>query len=49
MREDNKKALLADKDKLVAQCTEYVAFVRHPKSDIPTLFPAAFKSVYRVR
>lgn len=49
LREENKKALLADKDKLAKQCAEYVAYVRHPKSDIPALFPAEFKSVYRVR
>ena len=49
MREENKKALLADKEKLAKQCGEYVAYVRHPKSDIPALFPAEFKSVYRVR
>lgn len=49
MREENKKALLADKDKLAKQCGEFPAYLRHPKSDIPTLFPAEFKSVYRVR
>jgi hypothetical protein len=49
MREENKKALLADREKLARQCGEYAAYVRHPKSDIPVLFPAEFKSVYRVR
>jgi uncharacterized protein with von Willebrand factor type A (vWA) domain len=49
MREENKKALLADRDRLAKQCGEYAAYVRHPKSDIPALFPAQFKSVYRVR
>jgi uncharacterized protein with von Willebrand factor type A (vWA) domain len=49
MREDNKKALLADREKLAKQCGDYAAYVRHPKSDIPALFPAEFKSVYRVR
>jgi hypothetical protein len=49
LREENKKALLADKEKLAKQCGEFVAYVRHPKSDIPALFPAEFKSVYRVR
>lgn len=49
MREENKKALLADREKLARLCGEYVAYMRHPKSDIPTLFPAEFKSVYRVR
>jgi len=49
MREENKKALLADREKLVKQCGEFAATVRHPKSDIPALFPAEFKSVYRTR
>jgi len=49
MREENKKALLADKEKLVKQCGEFPAYVRHPKSDIPALFPVAFKNIYRVR
>jgi hypothetical protein len=49
MREDNKKTLLANKEKLAQQCGEFAAYVRHPKSDIPALFPAEFKSVYRVR
>ena len=49
MREDNKNALLADKEKLAQQCSEFPAYLRHPKSDIPALFPAEFKTVYRVR
>jgi hypothetical protein len=49
MREENKKALLANKEKLAQQCAELAAYLRHPKSDIPALFPAEFKSVYRVR
>ena len=49
LREENKKALLADKEKLAKQCGEFPAYVRHPKSDIPALFPAEFNSVYRVR
>ena len=49
MREDNKKTLLANKEKLAQQCGDFAAYVRHPKSDIPALFPAEFKSVYRVR
>ena len=49
MREDNKKMLLANKEKLAQQCGDFAAYVRHPKSDIPALFPAEFKSVYRVR
>lgn len=49
MREDNKKLLLADKEKLAQQCGEFAAYVRHPKSDIPALFSAEFKSVYRMR
>jgi hypothetical protein len=49
MREDNKKALLANQEKLAQQCGEFPAYLRHPKSDIPALFPAEFKNVYRVR
>jgi len=49
MREENKKALLANREQLVKQCGEFSAYMRHPKSDIPALFPAEFKSVYRVR
>lgn len=49
MREENKKALLANREQLVKQCGDYPAYMRHPKSDIPALFPAEFKSVYRVR
>jgi len=49
MREQNKKALLADRDKLAGQCSDYTSYVRHPKSDLPALFPAEFKSLYRVR
>lgn len=49
LREENKKALLTNREQLVKQCGDYSAYMRHPKSDIPTLFPAEFKSVYRVR
>jgi len=49
MREENKKALLADRDKLAHQCSEFVTYVRHPKSDIPALFPTQFKNIYRTR
>jgi hypothetical protein len=49
MREENKRALLANRESLVQQCGEFAAYVRHPKSDIPALFPAEFKSVYRPR
>jgi len=49
LREDNIKALLANRDRLTQQCGELTAYLRHPKSDIPALFPAEFKSVYRVR
>ena len=49
LREDNKKALLTHKEKLAQQCAEFPAYLRHPKSDIPTLFAAEFKRVYRVR
>ena len=49
LREDNKKALLADKEKLAKQCAELPDYLRHSKSDIPALFPAEFKNIYRVR
>ena len=49
LREDNKKAMLADKEKLTLRCAEWPAYLRHPKSDIPALFPAEFKRIYRVR
>lgn len=49
MREDNKKALLANKEKLAQQCGEFPAYIRHPKSDIPAMFPVEFKTVYRPR
>ena len=49
MREDNKKALLANPEKLAQQCGEFPAYLQHPKSDIPALFPLEFKTVYRVR
>ncbi len=49
MREDNKKALLANKEKLAQQCGEFPGYIRHPKSDIPAMFPVEFKTVYRPR
>jgi hypothetical protein len=49
MREENKKALLADKTSLAKRCDEFSAYLRHPKSDIPALYPAEFKNVYGVR
>ncbi len=49
MRAEGIKVLLANKQNLALQCEEFPAYVRHPKSDIPALFPAEFKSVYRVR
>jgi hypothetical protein len=49
MREDNKKAFLADKEKLMPQCVEFPGYLRHPRSDLPTLFPAEFKRIYRPR
>ncbi len=49
MREDSKKALLANKDALTLQCAAFPGYLRDPKSDIPALFPAEFKRVYRVR
>ena len=42
-------ALLADKAKLTQQCNEFPAYVRHPKSDIPAMFPVEFKTIYRPR
>jgi hypothetical protein len=49
LREENKKALLAQKEKLAPQCVEFPGYLRHPKSDIPALFPAEFKRIYRPR
>lgn len=49
LREEGKKALQADKEKLAQQCAELPGYLRHPKSDIPALFPAEFKRIYRVR
>ncbi|MEQ1775767.1 MAG: hypothetical protein ABL891_18470 [Burkholderiales bacterium] len=49
LRDENKKALLADKEKLAQQCAELPGYLRHPKSDIPAVFPAEFKRIYRVR
>ena len=49
LREENKKALLANKEKLAQQCAELPGYLRHPKSDLPAMFPAEFKRVYRVR
>ena len=49
LREENKKALLANKEQLALQCVALPGYLRNPKSDIPALFPAEFKRVYRVR
>ena len=49
LREDSKKVMLANKDKLGKECNEFPAWLRHPKSDIPQMFPAEFKTVYRIR
>lgn len=49
MRDENKKALLANKEKLAQQCAELPGYLRTPKSDIPALFPLEFKRIYRVR
>jgi hypothetical protein len=49
LREENKKALLANREKLAQQCAELPGYLRHPKSDIPVLYPAEFKRVYRLR
>lgn len=49
MREDNRKALLADKTKLAQQCADLPLYLRSSQSNIPTLLPAEFKRVYRTR
>ncbi len=49
LREESKKALLANKENLVQQCNEFPVYLRHPKSDIPAMFPVEFKTVYRER
>lgn len=49
LREDNKKLLLANREKLLQQCGEFPDYVRSPKSDIPAMFPMEFKTIYRPR
>ena len=49
LREDNKKLLLANREKLLQQCGEFPDYVRSPKSDIPAIFPLEFKTIYRPR
>ncbi len=49
LREDNKKLLLANREKLLQQCGEFPDYVRSPKSDIPAMFPLEFKTIYRPR
>ena len=49
MREDNKKLLLANRERLLQQCGEFPGYVRSPKSDIPAMFPVEFKTIYRPR
>lgn len=49
LREESRKALLANREKLVLQCVALPGYLRNPQSDIPALFPAEFKRVYRVR
>jgi hypothetical protein len=49
MREDRKKLLLANTEKLIQQCGEFPGYVRSPKSDIPAMFPVEFKTIYRPR
>mgnify|MGYP006919621928 CR=1 FL=1 len=49
LREESRKALLANKENLVQQCSEFPVYLRHPKSDIPAMFPLEFKTVYRER
>jgi len=49
LREESKKALLANREKLALQCVALPGYLRNPQSDIPALFPAEFKRVYRVR
>ena len=49
LREESTKALLANREKLALQCAALPGYLRNPQSDIPALFPAEFKRVYRVR
>ena len=49
LREDNKKLLLANREKLLQQCGEFPDYVRSPKSDIPAMFPLEFRTIYRPR
>ena len=49
LREDNKKLLLANREKLLQQCGEFPDYVRSPKSDIPAMFPLEIKTISRPR
>lgn len=53
LREDNKRTFLAqdkeNKEKFSAQCRDFPAYLRHSRSDIPEIFPAEFRNVYRAR
>jgi len=49
LREESKMALLASKEKLASQCAELPGYLRHPKSDMPAMFPAEIKRIYRPR
>jgi hypothetical protein len=53
LREDNKRTFLArdkeNKEKFSARCREFPAYLRHSRSDIPEIFSAEFRNVYRAR
>ena len=50
LREDNKRTLVAqDKENFAEQCREFSVYLRHSRSDIPAMFPAEYRNIYRAR
>ncbi len=49
LREESKRALLADRERLAGQCKELGPYLRQPQSDIPAMFPAEYRNVLRAR
>jgi len=50
LREENKRSLLAgDKEKFVAECRGFPAYLRDARSDIPVMFPAEYRNIRSTR
>lgn len=49
LREESKRTLLADREKLAGQCKELAPYLRQSQSDIPAKFPAEYRNVLRAR